>query len=107
MNWAAVGVVGSLIVSFAGSLFVYLQARKADRSATVTKTIELGVTGLIDQYQEANKSLHDEVTECRNECRMLQDENRQLTEQVEVLKTRIDDHEAEIIRLQRKAGEIA
>lgn len=106
MNWTAVGIVGTLLLSLIGSLFGLYQARRADHSATTTRTIELGVKDLIDQYQEANSQLHTEVSECKGECATLRQENGQLKTDMADLERRYDNLEAEVIRLKQKAGEL-
>lgn len=106
VDWTVVGIVGTLFVSLLGSLFGLYQARKADRSATTTKTIELGVKDLIDQYQERQKELKSDVEECTNRCRALQEQAETLRSELAKATTHIDSLEAEVIRLKRAAGEI-
>lgn len=106
MNWTALGVVGSLVVSLLGAAFGFVQANRATKSASTTKTIELGVKDLIDQYQEANKNLHDEVEQCKGECSELRIELAQVRKELDAVLTHNDTLEAEVIRLKRKTGEI-
>lgn len=106
VDWTAVGIVGTLFVSLLGSLFGLYQARKADRSASTTKTIELGVKDLIDQYQEQNKDLKDEVADCKSECATLRVELASVRVELANEKARRDDLEAEVIRLKIAAGEL-
>lgn len=106
VDWTAVGIVGTLIVSLLGSLFGLYQARKADRSASTTKTIELGVKDLIDQYQEQNKDLKQEVTDCKMECSMLRTELAVVRIELQEEKGRREDLEAQVIRLKRVTGEL-
>lgn len=113
MNWTAVGIIGTLVVSFLGALFGLYQARKADRSATTTRTIELGVQDLVNQYRERNEELLDEVHECTGKCRELEAKvsaleaaGRNLQVVIDDLRTSIDNKDAEIIRLRTKAGEL-
>ena len=112
MGASEFALIGSVIVSGLGALFGLYQARKADRSATTTKTIELGVTNLIDQYQEANEQLRDETHECKERCKVLESEVRELRRQVYELKmvndhliTELDNNHATIIRLKNLVGE--
>lgn len=112
MSAAEIALVGSVIVSAAGAIFGLYQARKADRSANTTKTIEIGVKDLIDQYQEANKDQKVEITElkeethrCTERCKAMESEIRALKRKVEDYKTVIDNKDAEIIRLMRRLGE--
>lgn len=100
-----IAVLGAVIVSAMGAIFGLYQARKADRSATTTKTIELGVKDLIDQYQEANKELRDDTKECHERCKVLELKVVSLNFKVERLETILDNRDAEIIRLKRTLGE--
>lgn len=106
MNWTAVGIVGTLLVSFLGAVFGLYQGRKAESSAKTTKTIELGVKDLVDQYRERNEELLDEVHECTGKCKELEATVRNLQVVVDKLRTQIDNKDAEIIRLRTKAGEL-
>lgn len=71
-DWSAVGIVGTLCVSFIGAVFGLVQARKADKSASTSKTIELGVRDLIDQYQERLRELKEDIDECSARCLQLE-----------------------------------
>jgi len=106
VDWTAVGIVGTLIVSLLGSMFGLYQARRADRSATTTKTIELGVKDLIDQYQERQAELKADVEECNQKVVVLETTLREVREKLRRAETHIDNLEAEIIRLKREAGEL-
>lgn len=106
VDWTVVGIVGTLFISLLGSLFGLYQARKADKSATTTKTIELGVKDLIDQYQERQKELKSDVEDCTEKCQKLQEQADALKVDLSRANTHIDNLEAEIIRLKRAAGEI-
>lgn len=103
-NWTAVGIVGTLVVSLVGSLFAFIQASRSNKSASTSRTIELGITQLIDQYQEANAALAAETAACKEECARLRGEIRVLRRQVEEFRTTIDNQEAEIIRLTSQRG---
>ena len=112
MGASEFALVGSVVVSALGALFGLYQARKADRSANTTRTIELGVTTLIDQYQEANEQLRDQTHECTERCKALEAEVRVLKTQVDELRmvndqliTTLDNKNATIIRLKRLVGE--
>lgn len=106
VDWTAVGIVGTLVVSLMGSLFGLYQARKADRSATTTKTIELGVKDLIDQYQERQQELKTDVEECNKKCAAVEAELNEVRAKLRQAETHIDNLEAEIIRLRRETGEL-
>jgi hypothetical protein len=113
VNWVAAGVIVSGVVSVLASVIGYVNSRKADKSASTSRTIELGVKDLIDQYQEANEELRTEVTDCKGECAALRKENAALRAEVsavkeerETMERRLDNLEAELIRLKRKAGEL-
>lgn len=97
--------LGAVVVSAMGAVFGLYQARKADRSANTTKTIEIGVTQLVDQYQETNRELRVEIHEANEKCKSLQKEVFELQRKVENLETTIDNQHAEIIRLRRELGE--
>lgn len=106
VDWTAVGIIGTLLVSLMGSLFGLYQARKADRSATTTKTIELGVKDLIDQYQERQEELKVDVATCTAKCAALEAEVHSLREELRQVYTAHDNLEAENIRLKRQTGEL-
>lgn len=106
MNWVAAGVIVSGLVSVIASAVGYVNSRRADKSASTTRTIELGVKDLIDQYQEANRGLHDDLVDCQGKCAAVQEENRELRSELEDLQRRYDNLEADVIRLKRKAGEL-
>ena len=106
MNWTALGIVGTLVVSFVTAVFGLYQARKADTSATTTATIELGVRNLVDQYREANDELREDVKKHEGHVRMLEAQVRELRSEVDRLSTIVDDREANIIRLKRELGEL-
>lgn len=101
-----VAIIGSVFVSAMGAVFGLYQARKADRSATTTKTIEIGVTTLIDQYQEANKDLRENVEKLTVQVKDQEKKIHNLEREVEDLKTIVDNKDAEIIRLKRELGEL-
>jgi len=121
MNWT---VAGPLIVAILAGVFALAQAKIADRrakeadqSATTTKTIEIGVTELINQYRAANEELRDEVhevTELKNrlerkmqeELRLLRAELAATRQALEEMTVRADNFEAENVRLRIKAGEV-
>jgi septal ring factor EnvC (AmiA/AmiB activator) len=105
VDWQIIAVIAVPIVSLVASLFAYLQARKADKSATFTKHIELGVTELVDQLQEEREVMREQIADCRGDCARLERSIEQLTRKVSTLKTIIDNKDAEIIRLSRQAGE--
>jgi len=106
VDWTAVGIIGTLIVSLLGSLFGLYQARRADRSATTTKTIELGVKDLIDQYQERQQELKADVEQCNAKCASLETELSEVRLKLRRAETHIDNLEAEVIRLKRETGEL-
>lgn len=106
MSWAEVGIIGTLVVSLSATLFGFIQANRSNKSASTSKTIELGITTLIDQYQEANAVLSEGVKACKDECKALKTKVELLEKEVSELKTQKDDHEVEIIRLKIKTGEI-
>lgn len=110
---ANIAVLGAVIVSAMGAIFGLYQARKADKSATTTKTIELGVKDLIDQYQETNKDLREqvvalkqEVAACKERESLVEAELHSIKDIVETLITKLDNKDAEIIGLKRRLGEI-
>lgn len=117
MNWAIGGTLAGAVVA---GIFALIQAkiadrraRDADRSATTTKTIELGVTELINQYREANEELRDALHEMRqlrretdSKLRVATAELAQAHTLIETLRTENDDLQSEIIRLKRLVGEI-
>src|SRR5688500_6763397 len=100
-----IAMIGAVVVSAMGAVFGLYQARKADRSASTTKTIEIGVKDLVDQYQEANKELREETRNCAERCKALEQELLSLRIKVEQLDVVVDNKNAEIIRLRRKLGE--
>lgn len=101
-NWAAIGTVGTLIVAIITTIFGYLQARKADRSASTTKTIELGVTELIDQYRQTLAETDARAHNCEKKCEELAERNELLEQELIEMQTQLDNHEAQIIRLQNE-----
>ena len=121
MNWT---VAAPLIIAVLAGVFALAQAKIADRrakaadeSATTTKTIELGVTELINQYRSANEELRDEVHEVtqmkdvlerkmKEEIRQLRAEIAALREELQSKITECDNFEAENVRLRIKAGEV-
>lgn len=105
IDWTAVGIVGTLVVSLLGSLFGLYQGRKADKSATTTETIELGVKHLIDQYQERQKELKDDVDLCNKRCQDLQKQTDALKAELSKANTHIRNLESKIVRLKIIAGE--
>lgn len=106
IDWTAVGIIGTLIVSLMGSLFGLFQAREADKSATTTKTIELGVKDLIDQYQERQEELKSDVATCTAKCAALETEVQALRAELREAYTTHDNLEAQIIGLKRQVGEL-
>lgn len=107
-----IAIIGSVVVSALGAIFGLYQARKADKSATTTRTIEIGVKDLVDQYQEANRELREQVHECNQSCLALKEEVASLKLEVASLKEEsgrkdaiIDNKDADIIRLKRQLGE--
>lgn len=114
MNWTAVSIVGTLILSALGSMFGLYQARKADRSAQFTRSIEVGVTSLVDQLQEEREELRKELaaarqrsTDLETQLRATEKEIRELRKQIQNLMTALDNQEAEIIGYKRRLGELA
>lgn len=112
MTASEAAVLGAVIVSAMGAVFGLYQARKADRSATTTRTIEIGVKDLVDQYQEANKDLREQVQELLNKHKEQDAEIRELKNMVHELKlineqliTELDNKNSDIIRLKNLAGE--
>jgi len=112
-DWTGLAIAGPITVSILGAIFGLYQARKADKSASTTKMTELAVKDLIDQYQEANKELREEVSLCHGKCTELEVRDRERGQEIRVLKeevgtltTKLDNADAEIIRLKLKAGEI-
>lgn len=105
IDWTAFSIIGTLAVSLLGALFGLYQARKADRSATTTKTIELGVKDLIDQYQERQRELKEDVAECNARCSALsmqaESERAKLQEALIV----IGELRSEISRLEALTGD--
>ena len=104
VDWVAVaGVSGTLVVSILGSSFGLYQARKADKSVTTTKTIELGVRDLIDQYQEHQKEMRIELDACSKRNAELQDNDGKLRESLGRALITIADLTQEVSRLSGEA----
>lgn len=98
-----VAILGSVIVSALGAVFGLYQARKADRSATTTRTIELGVTQLVDQYRKANEELVNQTKSCTQRCAALETKSREQDQKIEGLEARVDELTTEV---QKKDDEI-
>lgn len=112
-------VVVPLLAAVVAGAFALWQAKIADRrakdatsSANTTKTIELGVTDLINQYREANEELRDEIHELNNlrtslesDMRVMRAEVNEVRNALEHCETEKDNLQAEIVRLKIKAGE--
>lgn len=117
VNWT---IAVPLIVAVIGAGVALWQARTADKrardadtSASATKTIEIGVTDLVNQYREANEELRDEVHHLAERCRELTEAMRVLETQIaqfkkelDVRDTQLDDAQSEIIRLRRRLGDL-
>lgn len=105
-------IIGSVVVSAMGAIFGLYQARKADKSATTTKTIELGVTQLIDQYRKSNQELAEEQHNCNERCAALELKAREQDEKIEYLQDKVDtlestieEKDTQIFALKMKYGE--
>lgn len=117
MNWT---IAVPLIVAVVAGVFALAQARMADKrakeadsSASTTKTIEIGVTDLVNQYREANEELRDEVHQLSTRCRELSETIRgfeaqiaQFKKELDVRETQLDNAQATIIGLKRRVGDL-
>ena len=103
---SALIVIIPAVITLAGTLATLIAARASARRASATETIKLGVTQLVDQLQEELGRSHREMEECRGECAALRVEVGRLRDRVEQQTGTIEDQQAEIIRLMRKAGEL-
>lgn len=100
-------VLGAVFTAGAGIVAAFVSlygALRANKAASFSKHIELGVTELIDQLQEERQILQAEVVGLRAECSELRTEVRQLREQIVLFQKMVVDKDAEIVRL-RKAAE--
>lgn len=116
----SIGVIGALVISAFGAASGFYMSIKAERSkraadrsqseaaksANVAKTVELGVTQLIDQLQEERQDLRVEVSECKGRCTDLEQQVVELRREVDDLKAILDDRDAEVIRLKGRLGEL-
>lgn len=100
-----IAILGAVLVSAMGAIFGLYQARKADKSASTTKTIELGVKDLVDQYRETNEELRDQSHDCEERCTKLETKVATLERKVNNLEFLVEDKDMEIIRLKIKLGE--
>lgn len=100
-----IAILGAVFVSALGAVFGLYQARKADKSAVTTKTIELGVKDLVDQYRETNEDLRTQSHACEDRCTKLEDKVSVLERKVNNLEFLVEDKDMEIIRLKLKLGE--
>jgi len=117
-NWAVVGsLIGAVIAGVFGTIAAVIadrRAKSATKSEQTTKTIEIGITELINQYRQANEELRDEVHEVTAMKDRLESDMARLRAELTVAKkmmeemvTEKDNLEAEIIRLKLKCGEIS
>jgi predicted nucleic acid-binding Zn-ribbon protein len=111
MTAANFAIIGSVIVSGLGAIFGLYQARKADKSASTTKIVEIAVRDLVDQHQEDNKALRDQaatrevrVTALQAEVHALEDEVHELRSKVNSLERLVALRDEEIIHLRLSAG---
>lgn len=100
-----VAALGAVVVSAMGAVFGLYQARKADRSATTTRTIELGVNELVNQYRETNEELRAEVHALQTELATTNERVKDLERQVENFRAIVDEKDVEILRLKHELGE--
>ena len=104
MNSAVEIAIISGIVTLVAALISVWGARRADRSASATKTLELGVTGLVNELQEERDTYRQAARDCEGRCRELDAAIRGLEDKVEELKRMIIEKDGTIERLRREAG---
>lgn len=104
MNAPVIVAIISGVVTLLASIVGVWSARRADKSATFTKTLEVGVTGLVNELQEERDHYRTAAAEWEGRYRELESSMHSLENKVEELKRLVNDKDKQIDRLKQEIG---